>query len=476
MRIGIRHIGIILFVWFFIAPTLALSSSTVTGNTTGYGNGLPVGSSLSTRDTDNTRLLFFHVQDGRIKKTAYRLGDIEEAATISIDGYVAGIVADCHSETEILLDKRRLRKVTEDANASFSLDYFGRLDQQEFWDKNLEEAPVSDRESECPERPIGQRYAAFPDTVLLDTVSTDQRFQLQFRHGDRHYELTVNHSGYRDVDRGETSDHDRSKPRFRYLGNRALKVENLSDFDERLDAIAQGIARVERTFGLQLVEDVNLVDYEGLQNALTRAGWNDIWFFIDAFSQETISELQTIAAHETLHLLVDHFHFTGNYQIRKLFADLKRYDELSLERFYLLTRGELKEAAASPGEHPLFSFIDEKHFLGRKGGHSHQNLDEFCTSLIHSLMFLDRIDRNLSLPLKSGSAGTVRNLTDDQKSEILAYYLKSIGILQASVSGQDSGAASRIFFKTKQAYIDALISSRNNLDTIHAVYSSGRYN
>ena len=273
-----------------------------------------------------------------------------------------------------------------------------------------------------------------------------------------------------------SSDSGRASPRFRYLGNRGPKVENTPDFNERLDAITEGIAQVEQTFGLKLVDSVNLVDYEDLQNALTRAGRKDIWFFIETFSQESITELRTIAAHETLHLLVDHFHITSNYQMRKLFADLKGYDELSLERFCLLTRGTVKEEPTCAGEHRLFSFIDEKHFLGRKGGHSHQNLDEFCTSLIHSLMFVGRIDRNLSLPLKSGPAGTICTLTDDQKSEILDYYLKSIGILQASVSGRNSGAASQAFFKKKHTYIDSLISSRNNLETVHVMYSSGRYN
>lgn len=422
--------------------------------------------SLSSRhplDSKNAVLIFYHVSNGKIVKTAYNFVDLVEASTVVLDGYVAGILVLCENEMDIYVGDVRMRKLMENADGTLSLDYFGRLNPQEFWDANMtDDDALYGSNRFGGQRTSCEKYALFPKTIL-DAVSTGNRFKIVFLKGDSSFELAVHHSGYRNL-RHTNAPAGRTirKTAFRYLGNRLDTIENDTDFDARVDAIAEGIALVERTFGLRLVHTVNLIDCESIANAITRVGRNDIWVYIDTFGKEPIAELKTIAIHETLHLLVDRFRFTEDYRIRKLFADLKGYDEFSVERFFLLTQGAVKgEADTCNRDHLLFAFINEKHFLDRKGGHSQDNLDEFCTSFVHSLMFLDRIDRNLKIPLATDADADQCYLTDDDRSDILNYYLKAIRIFHEILTGQKGGGRTTDFLEEKRAYLKALMHRRN---------------
>jgi hypothetical protein len=407
-------------------------------------------------------LLFYLVRNGKIQQSAYSLADLSETSAVVVDGYVAGILVFCEYEMNILVDGVRLRQLAEDADGTVAFDYFGRLNPREFWPANVSNAGILyDRQRSGAKRSPFKSYALLPKTIL-DTVSKQNQFNILLLQADSCFTLSVHHNGYLDVPfpTGKAPGPGSKNAVFRYLGNRLAMIENSSDFVARIAAITEGVALVEETFGLQLVHAVNLIDCEGIENAITRIGHNDIWFFIDTFLNESVAELKSIATHETLHLLVDRYRLTQSQPIRKLFADLKGYGELSPERFFLLTRGAVKQDRTSRAKaHFLFYFINENNFLGLKGGHSQDNLDEFCVSFIHSLLFISRIDTNLMRPLKSSPDARLYRLTACERPEVLDYYRGSIRVFLEIVSGRNAGRPTIGFFEGKRAYIDRLISA-----------------
>lgn len=94
------------------------------------------------------------------------------------------------------------------------------------------------------------------------------------------------------------------------------------------------------------------------------------------------------------------------------------------------------EKAPSHGNDTFFRFISEKHFLeDRKGGHPSDNLDEFCTSFLHSLLYVLRLGSNLNKPVRFPD-GTDRLLTLEQKQRILDDYIETIVIFRKTIGLQ----------------------------------------
>jgi len=85
-------------------------------------------------------------------------------------------------------------------------------------------------------------------------------------------------------------------------------------------------------------------------------------------------------------------------------------------------------------------FINEKNFLaGSKGGHSQDNLDEFCTSMLHSLMFPELIRTNLHSPLEIDNTRPSLYLSNEEKMEILVFYRKMIKSFTTVIGSDKSG-------------------------------------
>ena len=417
--------------------------------------GSPVPSSRSVFDAPHPTVLFYHVRNGQITKTVVSLSDLFESPTVELEGYVAGMLVLCENEMDILVGGVPMRKVVAEADdPGRTADYFGRLDPKGFWDGDFANAgALYGLKSSEGQKTAVEKYALFPKTAL-DTVNPENQFKVVFVQGDSSFELAVHHSGYQVLPPLDSA----AGTVFRYLGNRAAAIVTSADFGTRVAAIAEGIALVERTFGSNLVHSVNLIDCESVENAITRIGRNDIWFFINTFRNESVAELKAIATHEALHLLVDRYRFTRAHRVRELYAELKGYDEFSSERFLLFTSGAVdQEDNLSARDHRLFAFVNEKNFLGRKGGHSQDNLDEFCTSFLHSLLFISRIDRNLILPLIPPTYPGDGRLSVRERSEILAYYGRSIRIFLNFVSRQEAGGPANDFFEKRLAYIDELM-------------------
>ena len=207
---------------------------------------------------------------------------------------------------------------------------------------------------------------------------------------------------------------------FFYAGIPRAEYRRMSPkIDERFSAIAKGIGAVESSFSSSLVDLVTIIDAGDRHDAVTSCDRRRIWFYNSAFAREPMEELTAIAEHESLHILVEQLRLADRLEIRELFADMKGYDDLSHERLELVTFGRTPaRAGENRDEHALFfAFISEKNFLkGMKGGHPHTDPDEFCTSFLHSLMYIERFRDALSQLLKSPDSQH-RSLSVEEKRD-----------------------------------------------------------
>ncbi len=409
-------------------------------------------------------LVLYNVKNGKVRKSYHSEADLFDNPEIFVDGYVAGIVAYSDDERDIYADNIRLRKISRKKDGALVFNHYGKANPEQIFIANM--ADRQDRrdsenhaKNRYSENDFERGYSFFP-TIPGDAISPADRFPIDILRNGGKLEVTVHQNGYVELPLKEV-DSDEKACRIRYLGDRFDSLERLiPDFQDRIDAITEGVAEVEKAFKTRLVRKVNVVDCEGIHNALTRAGHDDIWFFVETFKNEPVSELKTIARHEVLHLLVDKYHLTKSTGIREIFADLKGYDELSFERFFLVTQGKTKNRFdKNDNNHLLFSFVNEKHFLpGSKGGHSQDNLDEFCTSFMHSLMFPELISKNLDQPIEIGSDRSSVHLDSNQKSEVLTYYRRMIESFMA-LTAPEKGDYIGTYLATTLARVESLMNN-----------------
>jgi hypothetical protein len=217
--------------------------------------------------------------------------------------------------------------------------------------------------------------------------------------------------------------------------------ERATDFDARLDAVSNGIDLVESAVGCTLVERVKIVDLDNPRGAAACDGSSDIWLYANAFLNESIDELSTISSHEALHILVDRLGLVKDSEVRELFASLWGYDEFSRERFDIVVSGlvPLTDPDAAPYNGAFFAFIDERNFLDpMKGGHSHESLEEFCVSLLHSLIYSDRLLGNLERPIElDGPGDESRALSADEREFIIENYFGAVRTLLQALPRND---------------------------------------
>jgi hypothetical protein len=390
----------------------------------------------------------YTVQNGKPLNRILGPEDFQRQDTIEVDGYVTGILILANVEMNIKVDGQNMSKIRKNGDGTYSIKYFGKVGSNEigmapsnsYYQKGFRETA----------RNFVEGYSLFP-RVVGDAVSPDSSFQISVEAGEATCSLPIRQKGYDTFHKAQENQDQRENPiEFQYLGERLGKHMERSDFHDRLKAVADGIESVEKAFGSTLVGRVKILDYEKVQNAVTCEERSDIWFYINTFLGEPLNELRTIAEHEALHILVDQRRLAKDLGIRELFSDLRGYDSLSQERFALITRGAVpdNQEAAIPHK-DFFSFIDEKNFLeGMKGGHSSQNVDEFCTSFLHSLMFIERLKSNLERPLKMDAEGrNVSFIRPKKKERILSNYIRTIETLLSAQAGDAGGEALSAFLK-----------------------------
>jgi hypothetical protein len=251
-------------------------------------------------------------------------------------------------------------------------------------------------------------------------------------------DLTIRQRSYRPVFEAPVDRGQRTQPLvFRFLGSGTEQFQSEAA-QERFMALTEGIRKIEQAFGQELVQNVNIIDLKGHNNALSLEGKNEFWIYADTFWGYGADELRSAAAHETMHIYVDTGEFTGKPAIRKLYADLMGFGPESKERTTLLVTGHLPRGYASPKKPlaPFWGFINERHFIeGMSGGHSSDNIDEFCTSFLHSLLYIDRLETNLQKSIVIAAKKPPLVMGPADRSRLLQNYRQAVEIFHSEASG-----------------------------------------
>jgi hypothetical protein len=386
------------------------------------------------------------VKDGKIRNAEFSTKDFLPNTELPLDGYVTGLVIQSSRQLEVHINGKKMDKIRHNEDGTVSIKNFG---YSSFDSLGISDALERYNPAEEAKQPLRRKedrfisgfYSFFPG-IVGEPICSGAKVDIAFTVNGKTVKMSLQNPGYINLSANQAADENRDPIVFRYLGSRLQEFKNWpADFQDRINAITEGILAVEHALGTQLVSNVNLIDYEAIHDAVTEKRKHDIWFYLSSFLQESLEELKSMAEHETIHIYVDSKNLTGNSTIRQVFADLKGYAEWSLERFALVTTGKIlrQPTVNNVGENPFFAFIDERNFQeGRQGGHSHSNLDEFCSSFIHSLMFIERLNENLEKPVKlRGRSQPALLLTVAQKEKILATYIDLLELISRSVEQAD---------------------------------------
>ena len=383
----------------------------------------------------------YTVHDGKTMNRMIGPEELQSGRGIEVEGYVTGVLVLANSEMRARVDGQSMSNIKSNGDGTYSIKYFGKVAAYEIGVTPFN-TYYQKRTGDHGSPGFIEGYSLFP-RVVGDAVSPNNTFQIFLESGDSDSSILIRQRGYSTLENpGRAAQPTDSPMEFQYLGEKLSKHLQSADFEARLQAIAEGIRRVERVFRTDLVGRVKILDYEKVHNAVTCEEKNDIWFYINTFLGEPVAELKTIAEHETLHLLVDRMRFAKNSTIRELFADLKGYDTLSRDRLALITRGAVPaDSNDEPGSGDFFAFIDERNFIrGMKGGHSGQNVDEFCTSFLHSLMFIQNLKENLDRPLCL-EEGETFYLKPKKRKAMLDAYVRTIRTFMAADQESDNATA-----------------------------------
>ena len=342
-------------------------------------------------------LELYTVNEGKLHRVTIS-GEELRNVPVSVEGYVCGVVLSCSKEVRMEIEGM------EDENSSV----------------------ISS---------TAEGVSCFP-LVKGSAVNPNDQFRIRVKLGSETMEIPVRQKGYKTLEKTPYRKDLKYGIDFRYLGSRPQFFES-ADFRDRLAAIAEGVDAVHRTFDTRLVQNVNIIDYEEIHNVVISEDEGTIWFYANALQNEPVKELRIIAEHEAIHLLVAKKGLTKSSELREIFADLKGYGPFSYERLFLLSKGVVPPNRKGDKERRsiFFSFIDEKNFIaGMKGGHSHEDLAEFCTSFLHSLMYVERLESNLETVLLPRGPKAPSTITPSERKLILENYRKVIEILMRTVT------------------------------------------
>lgn len=363
-------------------------------------------------------IYFYEVIHGEMRKTLIGRENLGNKNTIACDGYICGVeFISKNGRLTATLEERSMNVIGENVRGT---------------KKTVSESGIG----RVPPVRKQYRYAYFPK-VSGDTVSKKDYFSISIENERDRYDLFVRQNGYQLLSPPQkTGLPDNDGVQFHYLGaDKAQFAASIHDFKDRLAALSEGIAFVEKAVDGKLVKHVNIVEYQGADNALTSWGQNQIWIYADTFRNRRVSELRNMAEHETLHVFTDRQSYARQTALRGFFSDLHGFEPLSLERFSLVTRGMLPSGVILPTRKtsPLFAFIDERNFIpGMAGGHSGDSLDEFCASFLHALLYIDQLSNNLDKSELVMADGNLQALSEKGRKTILRDFRRAIDMFSAS--------------------------------------------
>ena len=304
------------------------------------------------------------------------------------------------------------------------------------------------------------RYGYFP-MVPGDALSLKECLAISVKEHDIDYTLCIRQNGYKYLATfQENLPFHTDKLTFRFFGKNLPEVRRkMTNFNNRIEAICEGIRYVEKAVGEQLVSYVNIMQYNGTDDAFTAWGQDQVWIYTGILDDRTIPELRDIAEHEALHIFVDRHGYTQKTAIRQFFATLHGFRPLSLERFSLVTLGSLpKRTRISAGkEVPFFSFINEKNFIpGMSGGHSGDSLEEFCTSFLHALLYFDQFHKNIQKSQIVLSSDGVIELSALERKSILENFQGALTVFMNQTFDKDSPQSTHFPTNTFESCLDVV--------------------
>jgi hypothetical protein len=413
-------------------------------------------------------LQIYQVREGKMVQRLIRPDRAASEGRLEIEGYVSLIVAVGRPDLSIRVDGAPMKPVRSDASGQVSLGYYGTIDPKQVLARGM--PPSKGRTSETPA--VGSEspsvYTFFP-AVPADTISRKQDFAIEIasRKGLL-ARLRIRHQATpepRNVLSGGSC-------RFGFVGTAPAPGTPAGISGKRLRAVSEGVDFIETAFETDLVESVRVIGYDEIHNAVTFPDRTDIWFYRRALAEEPVDELKVIAAHEALHILVDALDLTESSALRHLFADLKGFSDFSAERFHVLARGVTPAAARlDKGEDGFFfDFISERNFLEEmKGGHPEENLDEFCTSFLHTLLYPQRLAALLG-PGRQDASGS-RAYSSSERRRALDYYHHMLESLIQWTADQAGGSeagyaeAAQRLFRDRLALVEAAGAAAGHVRT-----------
>lgn len=187
-----------------------------------------------------------------------------------------------------------------------------------------------------------------------------------------------------------------------YFQGDETKFKNISGISDKIKAINRGIETSQKLLGDDPIQKVEFLD---LMNGQAQADSHtmDHISFSMPFLKHSMKKLKETAEHETLHILI---------------YKLGLSDSQDIMKHYVKELGGLPETIGFPGyrpndePHPFMSFITEENFFENEGGHPYSNIYEFCTSCVHSLMYPEKIAKNLKKESVEDQKGILLNFIE----------------------------------------------------------------
>jgi len=397
---------------------------------------------------DDGALLGLHVvQDSRFRMIPLTNNDLRHLPSITVDGYLNGIVLLSKTPLHISIDNQRITPLQHDADGMLELNYYGFAEQSDFWNRYLAVAKEAGGGA-----PLQSGYSRFPK-IPGDALSHAREVRIAITRNGIENGLTIRQKVPVKLDTGGPDIDGRNALGVYYLGNDTARFASApADFRRRIRAVMEGIEAVEAAMGDTVVHRINLIDLEGMREAYTCYGESEIWLYTPLFWNEPVEELRSVAEHESMHILADRLGLPTNWRLRGLYADLMGFGPLSRERFSVMTTGRPPRVPATgqvaPGASHLFDFINETNFIrGMKGGHAQDDLDEFCASFLHTLLYIDRLGPLLDQPILSRD-GSLRHLAADERRRLLADYHTVLNAMAGEIPAPRAGMALRAVFQT----------------------------
>jgi len=213
-----------------------------------------------------------------------------------------------------------------------------------------------------------------------------------------------------------------------YVGNNYSSFEGKYDLEPILANINKAVKNVEVTFQINLIDEVHFIDH-GMDNAQATVRY--IVLYTGALNNPDKTVVES-TEHEVLHLLVFWMDLTQDKGLRNWFADLNGYT--GTDRARIVNHGFIPFADFEDDyqNKVFFDFINESSFIGRGGGHSNGNVFEFYTSFVHSLMYVDRLEANLS------------KLTPEQRTIVIDLYHTTLKKIIKKSKGKQRSSSNNV--------------------------------